>query len=570
MTKVNTRRQRAVIKAPIPEVPELLSPRSFFIVAICLLAFLFALYSPTLGFQFVLDDHHFTADPRIQSPDHVWEYFSNFVWAQFTGGPPSFYRPVFLLWLRINFILSALSPWGWHLLSVIKHAAVAVLLGLLAWRLLGDRAAALIAATLFALHPAQSESVSWVTVPDPLMSLGLLGAILFYLRSVLGPAGGQAGDKKSGKGTRTKQTNQSSAFWVIGSAVCYFAALLAKETAIVLPAVIFAMALLVFRSEREEAGWERCLLRAFRQTLPSLCATGAYLLMRFYAFGGKFGSLTQHLPWNTVLLAWPATLWFYVKVLLWPVQSRAFGDPVLPEGFSFRGVFLPALGVGCAIAILAAALYWAWRKVRRDPPPQNALNVECALLTGTLLLVLPILLTLNLNALNPGDFLHGRYTYLSLAGLSLLMGTGWHLAGKMQVPLLYAAGLMALAFAGLLVPQEKQWRDDLTIFTVAHQLAPHNVPVAQNLANAQVGAALLLADDGKCSEAMPVFETITQNYPENWYAWAGLAECFVELNNLPKAEESLHRAVELSHDSRLTQEWQKLRVQMGLPIAAAK
>jgi hypothetical protein len=40
------------------------------------------------------------------------------------------------------------------------------------------RAAGLLAATLFALHPAQAESVAWVTVPDPLMSLGILGALL--------------------------------------------------------------------------------------------------------------------------------------------------------------------------------------------------------------------------------------------------------------------------------------------------------------------------------------------------------------------------------------------------------
>jgi hypothetical protein len=48
-----------------------------------------------LGFQFILDDHRFAADPRIQQSGHVWDYFANFVWAQFTGAPPSFYRPMF-------------------------------------------------------------------------------------------------------------------------------------------------------------------------------------------------------------------------------------------------------------------------------------------------------------------------------------------------------------------------------------------------------------------------------------------------------------------------------------------
>ena len=67
---------------------------------------------------------------------------------------------------------------------------------------------------------------------------------------------------------------------------------------------------------------------------------------------------------------------------------------------------------------------------------------------------------------------------------------------------------------------------------------------------------------------MPVFEQVSQEYPQDWYAWAGLGECFVQLNNLAKAEESLHKAAELSHDARVVQQWQELRAHMGLPNSA--
>jgi protein O-mannosyl-transferase len=128
----------------------LLSPLAICIVGAALAAGVFAVYSRALNFQFVLDDHRFAGDTRLQQAGHVWEYFTTYVWAQFAGGPPSFYRPVFLLWLRLNFILSETSPWGWHLLSVVNHISVAVLLGWLVWRLLRDRLAALLAGTLFA------------------------------------------------------------------------------------------------------------------------------------------------------------------------------------------------------------------------------------------------------------------------------------------------------------------------------------------------------------------------------------------------------------------------------------
>jgi hypothetical protein len=544
---------------------------------LCLAAFVFAVYSPSLQFQFILDDHRFTADPRIQDSGHLWDYFTNYVWAQFTGGAPSFYRPVFLLWMRISFLVSALSPWGWHLLSIAKHVLVAALLGLLVWKLLRDSAATLLAATLFAVHPAQTESVSWVTVPDPLMSAGVLAALLFYLNYAYpAPSGTQASEKRLERKSRKSSSAKSSqrpAMWLVASTAAYFGALFAKETAIVFPAVIAALALRHNQHQTAVKGPSPTgdsdlgtrIMRGLRHTAPFVVVTVIYLLLRLNALSGKLGAVTQHLPWTTVLLSSPATLWFYVRVLVWPVRSYSFADPTLAETVSLRGVVSPLLAVTCAAAVLAAISFWAWRTARRGLAAEDAGRVETALITGVLLLILPLLLTLNLNALNPGDFLHGRYTYLPLAGLMLLVGTAWHLAGRLRIAMLCAAGVLAIVFAALTFSQQKQWKDDATVFTIAHQLAPHNAPVAEHLADVHVQAALELDQEGRCSEAMPTFEQVSRDYPQDWYAWAGLADCYVQLNNLPKAEESLHRAADLSHDSHVIEQWQLLRDHMGLP-----
>jgi len=555
---------------------QLHSPRICLALALCCIALVFAVYSRSLNFQFVLDDHRFTADPRIQESGHVWDYFANYVWAQFPGGPPSFYRPVFALWMRISFLLSALSPWGWHLLSILKHVAVAALLGTLTLRLLRDSTAALLAAALFALHPAQTESVSWVTVPDPLMSAGVLAALLCYLRYLEGDvrSGEQTSRRKSRKTherkTHERKTPRPSIAWLAASVAAYFAALLAKETAIIFPAVIVGLDLCLKptldspKARGRSAITSTSVSGAFRHVVPFLCVTLLYLAMRFSALGSTLGASTQHLSWRTVMLSWPATLWFYVKVLFWPVRSYSFADPTLIEAFSLRAVALPLLGLVSVATILAGALLWAWRKARRELGDEEMLGVRIAFVAGTLLMVLPLLLTLNLNALNPGDFLHGRYTYLPLAGLMLLLATFFHVAGKTRPFLLCAGGALAIAFAALTLVQEKQWKDDASIFTVAHELAPHNGPVARNLADTHVQAALKLDQEGRCSEAVPVFQKVTQDYPQDWYAWAGLGDCYVQLNDLMKAEESLHRAADISRDSRVIEQWQGLRAHMGL------
>jgi protein O-mannosyl-transferase len=553
---------------------ELLSPFLFWIGAAAVVAAILAAYRPSLNFPFILDDSRFIGDRRIQDPGHVGEYFASGAWAQFAGGPVSFYRPVFLLWARANFVLNEMSAGGWHLLSVLKHLSVAVLLGLLVWRLLRDRAAVLIAGALFALHPAHTESVAWVTVPDPLMSSAALGSLLLYLRyrdypfprgaalscgaeeKGRGKKGGRKARKPISTDARAGHRNaRGSIAWLAGSVMLYLAALLVKETAVVTLVLLFAAA----RLSQNGASFRSRILCALREMPLFVAATVVYFLMRMHALGGRLVAATQHMSFGTVLLSWPATLWFYVKVLLWPVRLRAFGDPSRADWFSVDGVLLPALAVCCVMALLALGWSWAWRRAGRELPGQEAAGVECALMLGALLLVLPLVPALNLNGLNPDDYLHGRYAYLSSAGLMLLVATGWRLAGKGRTPFLVAAGSVAVAFAALTVSQEGAWSSDMAVFTEGQRTAPRNVFVARNLVRTHVQEALEWDVAGRCQQAMPVFESAIRQYPDDWYGWAGLGDCLDQLNDLPRAEQALHRAADLAHQPPVTARWQEVR-----------
>jgi hypothetical protein len=548
-----------------PATQELLSPFVFLIGAAAVVAAIFAVYSPSLNYPFILDDNRFIGDRRVQLPGQVWGYFTNAAWAQFAGGPVTFYRPLFVVWVRVNFILNEMSAWGWHFGSVLKHVAVAMLLGLLVWKLLRDRMAVLLAGILFALHPAQTESVAWVSVPDPLMSAAVLGSILLYLKyddsrkmGVLNQqseAHVKGGSRKAHKtiaiaAKAPRPDARPSIGWLAGSAVLYFAALLVKETAIVALLILLALAL-----RRRSALRDMSLFAA---------VTVVYFALRLHALGGRLVAPAQYWPWITVVLSWPATMWFYVKVLLWPVGLRAFGDPSRADSFSLSGVLLPGLGVCCALLLLATGSYWAWRKAQRDLA-QSAAGVECALLLGVLLLALPLVPALNLNGLNPDDYLHGRYAYLSLAGLMLLIATGWHIASRgkraaeKRTLILVAAGATSIAFAAFTVSQEAAWQSDMAVFTEGHRSAPHNVFVDRNLVRAHVQEALGWDVAGRCKEALPVFENATQRYPEDWFGWAGLGDCLDQLNDVTRAEWALHRAADLAHEAQVTERWEAVQ-----------
>ena len=112
-----------------------------------ILAVVFLAYLDTLWFQFVHDDRfQILGNTWLRSWKYLPRYFTADVWAfehpVFRG---TFYRPIFLLWFRLQYLVFGLNPWGWHLSTVLCHMGVTVLAFYTAVRLLEDRVAALFA-----------------------------------------------------------------------------------------------------------------------------------------------------------------------------------------------------------------------------------------------------------------------------------------------------------------------------------------------------------------------------------------------------------------------------------------
>src|SRR5438874_5808277 len=113
----------------------------------------FFTYLPTLQFQFVYDDlGQIVSNDRIRSWTFLPSYFTQHVWAHMPDIAAQFYRPLFLVWLRINYSLFGAQPAGWHVTSVLAHATAAVLLYAVILRIGKDRVLAVTAALIFAVY----------------------------------------------------------------------------------------------------------------------------------------------------------------------------------------------------------------------------------------------------------------------------------------------------------------------------------------------------------------------------------------------------------------------------------
>ena len=129
------------------------------VICVSLAAVTIALYSPVIGYSFiVLDDHDYvTANPHI----HGGLRWSTIRWA-FTSTAAANWHPLTWLSHALDYQLFALNPAGHHLDSILIHALNAVLLFLLLGWVTKRVGPSLLVAALFALHPINVESVAWV------------------------------------------------------------------------------------------------------------------------------------------------------------------------------------------------------------------------------------------------------------------------------------------------------------------------------------------------------------------------------------------------------------------------
>ena len=106
-------------------------------------------------------------------------------WGAYLAGLPGGIRPLLKFTYTLNWT-SGLGTFGFHIVNVTLHAANAVMLFFLASRIGGpsaSRFAALLPALLFAVHPVQTEAVTYISGRSvSLMAFFYLGSLLAWLR----------------------------------------------------------------------------------------------------------------------------------------------------------------------------------------------------------------------------------------------------------------------------------------------------------------------------------------------------------------------------------------------------
>lgn len=488
--------------------------------AILLLAAItFAVYYNSLRNQFLFDDQETIYE--LQGPlarggfDELLKLVS---------GKPA-YRPIRTASYAFDYAMSGLDPWGYHVTNIAYHLLSAILVFLIAETLFGRWRLALFAGLLFAVHPIQTDAVTYISGRrDILSGLFLLGGFYAFLRY--------------------RRTGRKRNFAL--ALLLYPLAFFSKESGIILPLLWFGYDV----AARAKITAQRVGVRLVREL--GVAATTAFrqawrLYLPVLVLGAGLGSYVLFLIRGTPLRSYHGgSLWFtlltqarvtvhYIRLLIFPLTLNA--------DYSYNGFPLTTSWTDpkalAAVAILAALLYGLLACLGTRP---------MAAFGGAwfFIALLPV------SQIVPHhEMMAEHYLYVASVGFCLLVAalTDPLLDRPRFAPALSAVGVMVLLLLSLrTIWRNADWRDELTLWSKTVQTAPQVARARNNL-----GAAYLR--HGQIARAEEQFEAALKIRPDFAMAHANLGKIYLDRDDLERAERALSAAVQLQRHEPIPRLW---------------
>lgn len=433
-------------------------------------------YLHTLAHGFVFDDDiAIVRNVLIRAPELLPQLLTTTEWSG--GGLENhLYRPLASATYALNYGISGLAPWSYHILNVLLHGAASVLVLRLAilWRL--PLAVAALSGLLFAVHPIHVEAVANVIGrKDVLASCFLLLMVLAHDRAIA-----------------------RRSWWLAVPVISYGLAMLSKEVGVVgIGLVVMQDWLIHDRGSNSDTRTRVGLYLCYAVLLA-----GFILLHRTVTGGLEAAAIpfidnpAAHASLHVRLLTAVAMIGKGFALLILPFGQR-------PD-YSFDSVAL-ATSVVDARVLLGAGFAGAWlwlgiKQVRSAP-------VVLAGWGWYFLTLLP-----GSNLLFPVGTIFGeRLLYAPSIGFSIAVAFGLHeVLGRVLGPKSRwaAAALVIIGLGIQTVRYASAWEDDLQLFEVAVRESPNSTKAQLLLAGALYRAGEL---DPALTHALRAVEITPEN-----------------------------------------------------------
>ena len=425
------------------------------ILVLVLIAAGLAVYANTFVNQMFWDDEDFVLNNVYVQNFSFGKFFSENTIAG-AGLVSDYWRPVLSLVFSIQYQLWGPAPYGYHVINAAFHVSAGVVLYFFLRRLFKNGPLAFFTALFFLVHPLQTEAVSYVSSLGDSLSVFMIFAGLWKYLSF----------KDSG---RIMDYALSIIFYII--------ALLSKETAIIMPGLIFLLDFF-HESSRNKTFYER-LKPALKNSIGFLAVAGIYILLRATAlnFQNTFNLYNEETEFTKSL--WIRILTFfrilavYLGLLFVPVGLHIERSVEVAKTLSAPDVLL---GMITFIALIGMAVYF-WKK---RPPVSFGILWFFIALSITSNIIVPI-----------NGLLYEHWLYLPMVGIFLALAEAARRLLRKFGGRNLAVGLLAVilvVFGVLSIKRNRDWRDAITFYNQTLRYAPESYRVTNNLAKAYAEA----------------------------------------------------------------------------------
>jgi len=457
-------------------------------------------YGNSLLNGFVWDDHDTIVNNAVNKDiNNILSLFSS-VDSTVSGNQKYYYRPLNRLTYMLDYQIFGLRPAGYHVENIIIHLIAAILLYLMALKLIGKPVPAFIAALIFVVHPVNAEAVNFISARNSLLSASfvLLTAITYL---------------------HAEAINRKSYYFLSG--LFFFMGLLCKEPTLMLPLVLFLFGMTDYRTFKKRI---REKIFAF---LPFVLAIVIYLVLRANALSSAIDGnrivdgLWERLLQNIYIIP------KYVTIILFPLRLNALYS--LPQNILADAAWLVPLW----IVIIAFILMLDKKK-----------NVTRF---GLLWLAVNFIPISNIVPI-PSAPMAERYLYLPAIGLWLIAADQAYVLYErfaFKRTMLVAGATIMICLAVITIARNGDWRDDLAFYT-------HMVKTNPDSALAHFSLGLANWERNEIPRAQSEWKRTAEIDPRYFNVLTFLGQSYVRINSFEQAEYYYAREVEEYPDDAKT------------------
>ncbi len=522
--------------------------------AIVLFVVAFGIYANNLNNELFWDDLDWISNnPRVHefSGDNIKGWLTENTLAGI-GLKSNYYRPFLFATFTGNYVIHKDKPFGYHLVNNVLHAGNAVLVFLLMLFALKKRWPAFLVALIFAVHPLQTEAVTYIAGRgDPLNVFWILVSLLILRKLYERP------DKKIR--------------WYLLSGATLILAILSRETAIIFPflAMVYTVAFL------ETGRFWQAIRNAFVKTLPYFVIVFVYGILRLTAlnFENTLNFYAVSNPYTESffvrMYTFMGILLSYAKLLILPLgQHMERGATVFLSPWYWQ-VLIPIV----FLAGILLAIRKFYKKVWDDRSSIGVPAMANILIFGLGWFFVNLGPTSGITPINA--LMYEHWLYLAMVGpLTIIVIAGDRIISSYAWRKVAVCFVIVLAIIGgwLSVRRNALWGNPIAFFKDILRYEPNSARVNNNLANhyASIGntakaeehywkavdsndsfpqpyfnLGTLLMERNDIRGAIEVFEKAIKADPNFPNAYDRLSVIYASQGNLVKARDMIKKFIEL-------------------------